>query len=99
VSLYYDKEGNPIDLNKWVNLFENMDYKIIKQETLENGVFVSTVWLGLDHSFREGGKPIIFETMAFPSDNLDTHNDMKRYYTLEEALEGHKAMVKKWKGE
>ena len=51
-------------------------------------VHVSTVWLGLDHSY-DGGPPLIFETMVFGG-GLDL--EMERYSTEAEALAGHAAM-------
>lgn len=97
MDLYFDKEGKSIKSMKWCKLFEDMDYKIIKQETLSNGFRVSTVWLGIDHSFGSG-RPLIFETMVFPTETLE-EQDTNRYSTLEEAIKGHEAMTKKWKGE
>lgn len=91
---YYDMQGNPIDMQEWVVLFGKKE-RIIKQETLPNGKFVSTVYLGLDHSFGMGG-PLIFETMVFPKKGDGHDIDIKRYATLEEAKEGHKRMVEKY---
>lgn len=48
---------------------------------------VSTVWLGVDHSFSFSNKPILFETMVLGADYQD------RYSTWEEAEEGHKKAV------
>ncbi len=46
---------------------------------------VSTVFLGLDHSF--GGKqPLLFETMIF---GLEEDNQQDRYETYDQAIEGH----------
>lgn len=96
---YYKRDGTPYPegeqgLMEWSEDFENFDKKIVKQETLPNGKWVSTVWLGLDHSFL-GGDPLIFETMVFESKGGDDV-DMERYSTEEEALEGHKRMVEKY---
>ena len=51
---------------------------------------VSTVFLALDHRYSGDGPPILFETMVFggPCDGLQ-----ERYCTLQEAQEGHEAMV------
>jgi hypothetical protein len=48
-------------------------------------VDISTVFLGLDHSFT-GGTPVLFETLVFggPNDGY-----MERYCTWDEALAGH----------
>jgi hypothetical protein len=52
---------------------------------------VSTVFLGIDHSFSDDGPPIIFETMIFggPFDEYQW-----RYATWDEAAAGHKRLVK-----
>jgi len=48
-------------------------------------VSISTVWLGLDHSWW-GGPPIIFETMIFGG----AHDEAQwRYATHLEAIQGH----------
>jgi hypothetical protein len=74
---------------------ENPEYKIVKQDTLANGKFVSTVWLGLNHNFGRG-KPLIFETMIFPHEGEWHELDVQRYATETEAKEGHARMVRKW---
>lgn len=51
---------------------------------------VSTVWLGLDHSYNDG-PPLIFESMAFCDGSLNNEGD--RYATREAAREGHERMV------
>lgn len=51
---------------------------------------VSTVFLGLDHSFTAGGPPIVFETMVF---NGPMDGEMDRYSTWDDAEEGHRNMV------
>lgn len=98
--LYYDRQGKPYPGNSrqvvtaWAKDFNDKS-RLLKQNTLPNGVFVSTVWLGLDHSFS-GGPPLIFETMVFPANSLDEKN-CQRYSTEAEALQGHQEMVEKWK--
>lgn len=89
----FDKQGNPIDLMQWVKLVEDNDYKRVALTELPNGRRISTVWLGLNHSF-DGGKPLIFETMVFSNDKTD--GDMDRYSTLEEAQKGHEKFVKRY---
>ncbi len=51
---------------------------------------VSTVFLGLDHSFGDGELQL-FETMIFGGKQDE---EMRRYATWEEAEAGHKEMVK-----
>jgi hypothetical protein len=90
---YFDKDGNEIDLLTWGRLFAKPEYKVIKQDELKNGKWISTVWLGMNHSF-DGGK-LIFETMTFSNRTDYAEIDCERYETLDEAIKGHEAMVKK----
>jgi hypothetical protein len=53
-------------------------------------VYVSTVFLGLDHSFGEG-PPQLFETMIFGGEH-DEYQE--RYSTWDEAEAGHKKACK-----
>ncbi len=106
MSDYYDRQGNPITTMEWVSSFENFDEKVVRQETLPNGKWVSTVWLGLNHQFGDG-PPLIFESMVFPAKpdgppklgERDPDRDeleQRRYSTEEEALAGHAELVKRW---
>lgn len=47
----------------WAKFFETAD-RVIKQDTVGK-VFISTVFLGIDHNFFGEGPPLIFETMIF----------------------------------
>lgn len=107
---YRDKRGKEIDLMTWGKLLEQPEYKIIKQQTLNNGLLVSTVWLGLNHNFFQvfqEDKGLYFETMVFNKkkqwiellqkySKLGDEVDCVRYETLKEAKAGHKVMIKKW---
>lgn len=63
-------------------------------------VWVSTVFLGLDHNFTLNGKPLLFETMTFPDQDLQF-----RCTTWREALYQHWEVVRsvkaklRWKHE
>ena len=99
MSRYYDRQGNPITLQIWAQMLEGRDHQRVAETTLPDGSWVSTVWLGLDHSFGDG-PPLLFETMVFPSrDSQDKpdQQDMDRYTTEAEAIAGHDAMVAKWR--
>lgn len=75
------------DLMTWANWLEKADRHVRKHEA--DGVRVSTVFMGLDHSFGDG-PPLLFETMIFggPHDGFQD-----RFATWEEAEEGHDAAV------
>jgi len=96
MSVYYGMDGQPIDMHEWALLFEDTEHRIIGRTELPGGCRVSTVWLGIDHSFG-GGPPLIFESMVFgPDSSIDL--DCQRYSTREEAELGHSEMVTRWTG-
>jgi len=70
------------DISKWGLWLETADRSV--QKTAFGEVEVSTVFLGLDHSF--GGRPMLFETMIFGGP-LDGYQE--RYSTWSEAEAGH----------
>ena len=107
MSNYYDREGNPISLHEFAALFETGNYKIVKQTTVDKQI-VSTVWLGIDHSFGDTEAPLIFETMLMSvdlhpkvffnkvyltPDFSDEWGFQERYSTEEEALKRHDEIV------
>ena len=58
---------------------------------LPDDVTVSTVFLGIDHSYGDG-PPVLWETMIFGG---EFDQETMRYTSHEDALEGHKKMVRK----
>jgi hypothetical protein len=87
MSLYYDWDGHPITMERWVYLWKQKRH--FGETDLGEMGRVSTVWLGLDHSWG-GGVPIIFETMVFGGP-MDAYCD--RYATAGEARIGHEFVV------
>lgn len=65
---HFDRKGNPISMRNYARL-HNGEYSVVKQEYVAN-YWVSTVWLGINHSFGHG-PPLIFETMVFDADAPD----------------------------
>lgn len=68
------------DTTKWGSQVD----KIIGKDQF-GSVSVSTVFLGMDHSFG-GGDPVLFETMIFGGEH-DQYQE--RYCTWDEAEKGH----------
>lgn len=86
-----DEQGKPIrepDLLKFGRWFETGNRRVASDYI--GNVFISTVFLGIDHSFHVDGPPILYETMIFGGDH-DQYQD--RYSTKEEAIAGHKKAV------
>ncbi len=71
--------------------FASLD-RILKQEHV-GPYWISTVFLGFDHSFVSG-KPVLFESMVFKQDKSV---GMDRYETYGEAMEGHRRLVEKYR--
>lgn len=72
-----------LEWGKWVKKAERH-----VADDRKNDIRVSTVFLGLDHSFGQG-PPLLFETMVFGGEH---DGDMDRYSTWKEAEQGHKMM-------
>ena len=85
---------NPIvveDSREWAQWYEKAD-RIVAKTTI-NDIGISTVFLGIDHSWNSD-IPVLFETMVFRG-KLD--GEQERYTTWEDAESGHKRMVQKVK--
>ncbi len=87
------------DLRPWAEWYEtHRDEKRVAETTLPSGVWVSTVFLGIDHQWGDG-PPLLFETMVFPSHGDFSELDCERCSTWEEAEAQHAAMVAKFSAE
>lgn len=80
------------DLDKWGNWYQTANRHVQKDDL--GSVWVSTVFLGLDHGWHDG-PPVLFETMIFGGErDQETH----RYCTWDEAEAGHKQILEELKG-
>jgi hypothetical protein len=86
---YILKDGKPVpcdDTLEWGRWFQSNTHERRVAADEIGDVRVSTVFLGLDHGFGEGG-PLLYETMIFGGE----HNDwQERCSTREEAEAMHK---------
>jgi hypothetical protein len=86
----------PVDLMTWARWFEEIGRgRVVAQSELPGGVWVSTVFIGIDHQWGDG-PPLIFESMAFDGNGDEIETD--RYSTWDAAEAGHAAMCEKFKG-
>lgn len=83
-----DHSVREAELMEWVVAFNDMDRRRVALDKIGNAS-VSTVFLGLDHSFGDG-PPLIFETLISGGEH---DQEMWRYSTWDEAVAGHKAAV------
>ena len=96
---YILKNGQPVivdDIVEWAGQFEKLNRKV--KSAIIKGVNISTVFLGLDHSFNvtsgPSSDPVLWETLVFGG-KLD--GEMERYTSIEDAIYGHDLMVKRVK--
>jgi hypothetical protein len=91
---YYILKDNvavPVHFDEWCSWYSSHQDKHVGHDKIGD-VYVSTVFLSMDHNYFEGEPPALFETMVFGGP-LD--GEMERYSTYDEAVEGHKRMVER----
>lgn len=97
---YRDIDGSLIvGTLTWAKLFEKrrIDGSFRVGQDFVDGHEISTVWLGMEHGWRDG-KPLIFETMIFKEGSRrDCY--CERYATYSEAMDGHVKAVELIKAE
>ncbi|WP_051768206.1 hypothetical protein [Sphingobium sp. DC-2] len=94
MTIYYklvDRVPVECDMLEWAAFFETADRRVA-QDTLANGITVSTVFLGIDHRILGDGPPLLFETMVW-SGGIGSPAwvslDMRRCSTWDEAVAQH----------
>ena len=94
---YYNMDGKPISMWDWAMGIELRQDRHVGDTYMRirgHGYRVSTVLLGLDHSFRPGGPPIIFETMVFMDGDMGGLDVTERYCTKAQAKAGHRRICR-----
>ncbi len=90
MSDYFNRKGEPIPFAQYMRMSGDYEYRKVAKDDPSEDVMVSTVWLGLNHEWRKGHPPLIFETMVFGG-KLDHYQE--RYSTEEEAMLGHQMVM------
>ena len=80
------KIAHPTTANEWGTWFQHAN-RTVAVDSIDD-LYISTVFLGVNHQWHEYGKPLLFETMIFP----DCHY-CDRYETWDEAVEGHQRAI------
>jgi hypothetical protein len=86
-----DANGKPVlepDLIQWSQAFHDSDRRVARTDITAE-VYVSTVFLGMDHQNTPGGPPLIFESMVFRNGE---GTECERYTTRGQAIAGHEAI-------
>jgi hypothetical protein len=92
VTYYVLVDREPVatdDLTAW-NAGMHIDRRRVAFTELPGDVSVSTVFLGIDHGFRDG-PAVLFESMVFVLG--DDEQDCWRYTTWDAAAAGHEQIV------
>jgi len=89
---YFDRSGEEISFERWVELASDREYKTLRQDAIGN-TEISTVWLGLNYEWDPDRPPLIFETMIFSPEPIDC----RRYSSEEDALKRHEQLVEELK--
>jgi hypothetical protein len=77
------------DLFKWAQWFEKEENRRVLRTRIDDAE-VSTVFLGLDQNFLQGGPPVLWESLIFGG---RYNREMRRYRSREDAIVGHFEMV------
>ena len=83
------------DLYTWAEFIEDGDARQVDYTQITSALDVSTVFVGLDMAPWDDGPPKLFETMVFRNDRGE---DYWRYSSWDDAVIGHKAVVRKLRG-
>lgn len=94
-----DEAGDPVPCKsvlEWASWYDaSHEARVVAKTELPSGCVVSTVFLGIDHNFRDGD-PVLWETLMFGGD-YDLAGD--RYRSKKDAIVGHEMWVLVAKGE
>ena len=85
--MYYDINGNSISYKDFFKLLKIDKYRDVGKTKFKNDYILSTVFLGVNHSFSPSEDSLIFETMCFNKVGENVY--CERYSTLTEAIDGH----------
>jgi hypothetical protein len=79
---------------EWIGSPQSCLKRVLCRTYLTPDIFVSTVFLAVDHSFQlyddEPHVPVLWETMVFRNGSGD---EQERYTTREQAIQGHLEML------
>lgn len=93
VGLFYDRLGNEITVDEWAARFAEDGYRQVRTTVTATGVHVSTIWFGIN--MGRVNPPKMFETLVAGS----WGESIRRWSSLEAALDGHADLVARHGGE
>jgi hypothetical protein len=101
MGVFFGRDGEPLPPRSWMELFEDPDYRIVKNEYVTPTLQISTIWQGIDMSHSLGFKPPeIFETIVFSYGGEDSGRreiHCCHYPTESDAMAGHEKLAEGWR--
>jgi hypothetical protein len=97
---YLAPDGSELTTEEWMGLFQarrddmSNDSWWRRRTEISGEIEVSTVWLGLNHSFGLG-RPLYWETMIFGGEH---DQEQWRYSSRQSALDDHERIVRALRG-
>lgn len=101
---FFDRDGRPLELLEWAQLFEDDEYRKVAYTEVADGVAVSTIWVGMGGSLGRLFETVVFVTLDAPKrclgrelwrEGVEEH----RWPTLHAARAGHDQVVAELKGQ
>lgn len=83
-----------VDLITWAKYIEHPDNRVVGYTQINSEVWVSTIFLGIDHRFPSfpPGPPLVFETLVFGG---PLNGEGGRWVSYDDAKTNHEMFVKR----
>lgn len=98
---WYRRDGSVIDDSEdefaGFRYFEQLDRRVAADHAWFKMWRVSTVFLGIDHSYWPDGPPLLYETMVFHTFGEGCDFYVRRYTYEFEAVEGHQLALHQYR--
>jgi hypothetical protein len=90
---YYAREGTRISMRQADRLYEDPEYRVLRQTRVPGGE-VGSFWIGVDsRDSEEKEAPLIYETTFLQDDDVASYVVSEVFATAEEALAFHEQLV------
>ena len=73
------------DAQKWAAWFESAEAERVVEQTQVESLMISTVFIGLDLRLLNHGRPLVYETMIFGAEGIQTLAELGRRPEAERA--------------
>lgn len=83
------------EIAEWCEWMQDPTLRVVRADKI-HGVYISTVFLGVDHFHEPGEPPVLWETMTSTTftDDHELNGRIWRYQSYAEAIAGHQKICK-----